>query len=167
MSTIQRIALEILGALMLCAAAIAWWQIHDHNEQKIGAVKCLQATTIPKTQAIAENKTTEAAQVVDIKAVVKGYEYKVASMARANDDLAGRLSAALRQGGVPHPGSAACPDASQSGLSKGQSEAAERLARLNADVVAVLNACDANQVKTEDAAAIYNGVRARALAAAK
>jgi len=167
MSTLEKNLIMAVAALIGCGAFAGWWALHNRHEQSIGAVACLQATTIPKREAIAENKTTEAAQVVDINAVVKGYETKVLSMSRANDDLADRLSAALRTGGVPHPGSAACANPADPGLSKSESEAAGRLAIIRADIAAVLTACDANQVKTEDAAAIYNGVRARALAAAK
>jgi len=166
-TTLEKYLIIAVGALLATGAFAGWWALHNRHEQNLGAVACLQATTIPKAAAIAEAKTTEAAQAVDINAVVKGYETKVLSMSHSNDDLAGRLSAALRQSRLPDPGSAACANAPDPGLSKGESEAAGRLARIRADIAAVLTACDANQVKTEDAAAIYNGVRTRALAAAK
>lgn len=167
MNAIEKSLIYIAIALVGTGAVAGWWALHNRHEQNLGATACLQATTIPKQEAVAEVKQTEAAQAVDINAVVKGYELKVVSLSRSNDDIAGRLSAALRASRVSNPGSAACANAPDPGLSKGESEAAERLARIRADIKLVLDACDANQVKTEDAAMIYNRVRERALAAAK
>lgn len=167
MTSLEKTLTYVVLALIGSGVFAGWWALHNRHEQSIGATACLQATTVTKTEAKEEVKQTEAAQAVDINAVVKGYEFKVLALARSNDDIAGRLSDSLRQNRVPHSGSAACANAADPGLPKGQSEAAERSARIRADIKLVLDACDANQVKTEDAAAIYNGVRDRALSAAK
>lgn len=162
--------LAIAVAVLIGSGAFAgWWALHNHKQQAIGAAACIQATTVDKTEAHNDAVSTEAAQAVDIKAVVKGYEDKVNSLQRNNDDLAKRLltSGAVRPHGVPDPGSAAGGNCAVPGLPAGEGEAAERSAAvIRADLNAVLNACDANQVKTEDAAKIYNGVRDRAIAAA-
>jgi hypothetical protein len=164
---LQRIGAEIIGGIVLIAAVLIWWNLHNSAQQKIGAQACIQATTIDKTEAHADAVSTQAAQAVDIKAVVQGYETKVLSLQHDNDDLAGRLLNAVRPNRVPGTGSAAGANCAVAGLSDSESQAAERsAATVRADITAVLNACDANQVKTEDAARIYNGVRDRAIAAA-
>jgi hypothetical protein len=169
MSNLEKI-LAGLVALMASAGVIAGlWISHNHAEQKLGAQQCIQTTTIDHTEAKADVASDQAAQAVDIKAVVQGYETKVLSLQHDNDDLAGRLlaSGALRPRRVPDSGSAAGANCPVPGLSAGESEAAGRSAAITqADLTAVLNAADANQVKTEDCAKIYNGVRDRAIAAA-
>lgn len=167
MTSLQRIGAEALGAMLLCGAFFGWWTYHDHAEQKLGAQACLQATTVTKSVAKQEVVTDEAAQAADINTVVKGYDAKVLALSTSNDDLAGRLSAAVRQNRVSDPETPACPVAPDRGLSESESTARERLGRVRADLKSVLDACDANQVKTEDLAQIYDGERERAIAAAK
>lgn len=166
MTTLERIGAEILGGIFLIAGVLLWWNLHNRTEQRLGAAQCIQTTTVDKTQAAAAVVTTEAAQAVDINAVVKAYDAKVADLSARNDDLAGRLlaSGAVRASRVPDPGSAAGAKPAEPRLSDGQAEARERLVR--ADLAAVLAACDADEVKTHDLASIYDGVRTRALAAA-
>jgi hypothetical protein len=166
---LERIAIEIAGGIAALAAVLIWWHVHNANEQKLGARECIQTTTIDKTQAKAEVASDQAAQAAFLPKVVQGYETKVASLQSANDDLAGRLSAlgAIRPSGMPNSRSAACPGAADRGLSQSESAAQERLGRIRADLKLVLDACDANQVKTESLAEIYGGVRDRALAAEK
>lgn len=161
--------IKIGAAVVVIAAVLIWWNLHNRAEQKIGAQQCIQATTVDKTEAHADAVTTQAAQAVDIKAVVQGYETKVLSLQHDNDDLVKRLlaSGAVRPSRVPNPGSTAGANCPVTGLSTSESQAAERsAATLQTDLDDVLNACDANQVKTEDGAKIYNGVRDRAIAAA-
>jgi hypothetical protein len=168
MTTIQRIGAEILGGVLLIAGVLLWWNLHNRAEQKQGAQACIQATTIDKTEAVAQVVSTQAAEAVDINAVVKGYDAKVADLSARNDDLAGRLSAsgAIRASRVSHSGSAAAGECTKSGVDSGQSETLAGLARVRADLDELLAAGDANQVKTEDLATLYDGVRTRALAAA-
>ena len=165
MTSLQRLAAEALGAALLCGAFFGWWKLHNHEERRLGAAACIQATTISKSVAKQELTSDQTAQAADINTVVKGYDSKVVSLSASNDDLSRRLSDAVRQNGVSHPGPAACPSAADPGLSQGESSARERLGQVRADLKAVLDACDANQVKTEDMAMIYDKMRARALAA--
>jgi hypothetical protein len=169
MTTLERIGLEILGGLAAIAAVILWWNLHNRAEQKIGATACIQTTTIDKTTAAAGAVKDEAAGAADINAVIRGYDAKVTSLSAANDDLARRLSdsGAICPGPVRDSRSAAGAKPADAGLPGGKGEAAAGSAELiRADLAAVLTACDANQVKTEDEAALYNGVRDRAIAAA-
>lgn len=170
MTTLERIGLEIAGGILAIAAVLLWWNLHNRTEQKLGAAACIQTTTIDHTEAKADATKTEAAQAVDINAVVNGYETKVASLSRSNDDLARRLSTsgAVCPSRVPDPRPAAGANAADAGLAGGQSEARQGppAEQLRTDLSAVLAAGDANQVKTEDCARLYNGVRDRAIAAA-
>lgn len=166
MTTLERIAAEIVAGLLLIGGVLLWWNLHNRHEQLVGAQACIQTTTVDKQTAAAGVAKTEAAQAVDIDTVVKAYDAKLADLSARNDDLAGRLlaSGAIRPSGVSHPGPAAAAAATDDGLRASQAEARERLVR--SDLDAVLAACDANEVKTEDLAEVYNRIRARATAAA-
>lgn len=169
MTKLEQILAGLVALLASAGVVAGLWISHNHAEQKLGAQQCIQTTTIDHTEAKADVASDQAAQAVDIKAVVQGYETKVLSLQHDNDDLAGRLlaSGAVRPRGVPNPGSASQPNCPLPGLPAGESEAAGRSAAITqADLTAVLNAADANQVKTEDCAKLYNGVRDRAIAAA-
>lgn len=167
MTTLERIGLEVLGGVLAIAAVLLWWNLHNRTEQKIGAAACIQSTTIDHTEAKKDVAADQAAQSVDIHAVVQGYETKVLSLSRANDDLARRLSTsgAVCPSRVPDPRPAADANAADAGLSAGKSQSAAG-SPLAGDLAELLAAADANQVKTEDCAKLYNGVRDRAIAAA-
>lgn len=169
MTTLERIGLEVLGGILAIAAVLLWWNLHNRTEQKIGAAACIQTTTIDHTEAKADATKTEAAQAVDIQSVVQGYETKVLSLSRSNDDLARRLLAnsAVCPSRVSDPRPAAGANAADAGLPKSESQARPGPPGGAAgDLAAVLAAADANQVKVEDCAKLYNGVRDRAIAAA-
>lgn len=165
MTTLQRIGAEIIGGLVLIAAILIWWNLHNRTEQKIGAAACIQSTTIDKTEAHTDVAKDQAAAAVDINAVVAGYETKVLSLSRSNDDLARRLSTsgAVCPSRMSDPGRTASANAADAGLAGGKSEAR---AGPTADIKQLLAAGDAAQVKSEDCAKLYNGVRDRAIAAA-
>jgi hypothetical protein len=171
MTALQRIGAEIIGGLVLIAAVLIWWNVHNRTEQKLGAAACIQSTTIDKTEAHTDVAKDQAAAAVDINAVVAGYETKVLSLSRSNDDLARRLSTsgAVCPSRVSDPGRAASANAADAGLAGGKSEAKPGPpagGELRTDLNQLLGAGDAAQVKSEDCAKLYNGVRDRAIAAA-
>lgn len=170
MTPLQRIGAEIIGGIVLIAAVLIWWNLHNRSEQKIGAQACIQATTVDKTEAHADVVSTQAAQAVDIQAVVQGYETKVISLQHGNDDLARRLSTsgAVCPGRLPDPRPTAGANSADAGLASGKREAqpGPPAEQLRTDLDHLLAAGDANQVKTEDCAKLYNSVRDRAIAAA-
>lgn len=167
MTTIERIGMEALGGILGIAAVLLWWNLHNLTEQKIGAAACIQTTTITKQEAHTDVASDQAAQAVDINAVVQGYETKVLSLSRSNDDLARRLSTsgAVCPSRVPDPRPAAGANAADAGLPAGKDKSAAG-SPLAGDLSELLAAADANQVKAEDCAKLYNGVRDRAIAAA-
>jgi hypothetical protein len=168
MTTLERIAAELAGAAALILAAFIWWHVHNAGEQKLGAQACIQATTITKQAAASDAAADQTAQAAEISEVLISHDAKLLTLDAGNAGIARGLSNdALRPNGVPHPGSLTCQGAAEPGLPPGESEAQLRLERIQADLTAVLNACDANQVRTEDLATIYNGVRDRAIAAEK
>ena len=145
MTTLERIGLEILGGMLAIGAVLLWWNLHNRTEQKLGAAACIQTTTIDHTEAKKDVATDQAAAAVDVNAVVQGYETKVLSLSRANDDLSRRLlaSGSICPGGMPNPRGTPGAKPTDAGLSGGQSEAAEGSpAGLRADLDAVLAACE-------------------------
>jgi hypothetical protein len=156
LSTLEKIAAGVIAALLLAIAIIIWWHLHNRTEQKIGATACIQSTTETKQAAVTNVATTEAEQHIDVNAIIRGYDAKVQSLSSANDALARRLSAssAVCSSSVPNPGPAADPNAADRRVGKSESQL-ER----------ILDAGDANQIKVEDCADLYNKVRDRAIAA--
>jgi hypothetical protein len=164
---LERIAAELGAAVLAILAVLLWWHLHNLAEQRQGAQACIQQTTITKQAAAADSAGDEAAQAAIIKAVVGNYDAKLASLSASNADLAGRLSAALRAQRLPGPGPAAGATSAQPGLPAGQAAAADGSAKLAGDIDALLQACDAAQLKGEDLAVIYQDMRDRAIAARK
>lgn len=161
LTQLEKIAAGVIAALLLAIAIIIWWNLHDRTEQKIGATACIQSTTETKQTAAAAVATTEEAQHEDIDEVKKRYAQQVQDLSASNADLARRLSTrgAVCTSGVPDPGSAPRGDAANGRLvpSEGHPEASQ--------LERILDAGDANQIKIEDCASIYNKVRDRAIAA--
>ena len=168
MTTLERIGIEIAGGILALAAVVLWWHLHNLSEQRQGAAACIQTTTIDHTEAKKDAASDQAAGAVDINAVKQGYETKISALSRSNDDLARRLSDQVCPSRVPDPRRAAGANAADPGLAGGKSETepGPTAEQLRADLNAALAAGDAAQVKSEDCAKLYNGVRDRAIAAA-
>ena len=58
MTTLEKNLIYVVVALISCGAFAGWWALHNRHEQSLGAVACLQATTIPKAEAIAGKAAT-------------------------------------------------------------------------------------------------------------
>jgi hypothetical protein len=160
MTSIERIAAEIAGGLVLCAAFIGWWQMHNHTMQKIGAATCILSTTEVKTDVVKDNTGIEAAHAAQLTQVVAVYDKKLADSASANASLAARMhDYALRQSTVAGAGRAACPSDTERGLPAGESPPGAGLGRLADDTQAVLDACDADHGKVILVSAAYNDWR--------
>jgi hypothetical protein len=160
MSTLYRIGAEILGCVLLIAAVLIWWHVHNLNEQKAGAQACIQGTTETKTAAVANVAADEIDQHGKLTKQASDYEIDLNTLRSDNADLALRLRHAnsVRSSPVSGPGCAAGGAHPDPGLSAGQGETESRSA---ADTEALFNACDANQLKTEALAKAYNDWRAR------
>ena len=101
MTSLQRLGLELAGAVLMVAAFIGWWQMHNHAEQKIGATQCIISTTEVKATALATDTGIEAAQAAQLNEVVKTYATQLADSAATNSALADRVrDYALRSGAV-------------------------------------------------------------------
>jgi hypothetical protein len=159
MSNLERLGIEFIAVALLMGGALIWWNVHNAGERKAGAAACVAATTETKQTVVARDTSDETAQAGELKTAVATYDAKVKSLSADNDDLARRLrdANAVRPSAVPSARCPAATAAADAGLPAGKSEADQRLA----DTVAVLNACDANQVKTEAIAKAYNDWRDR------
>jgi hypothetical protein len=164
MTTLERIAGEVIGALLLIMASVVWWKIHNHTEQQLGAVACIAQTTETKAQAVGANTTDAAIGAAQLQLVVKTYDDQVADLQRGNADLVQRLhDNQVRAKSVSGTGSAAAGDLCPVDLSDGQRRALD--ARIAAEAK-VLDDCDADYAGRVAVIKAYNQVRARALAAA-
>jgi hypothetical protein len=168
MTSLQRLGLELAGAVLMVAAFIGWWQMHNHAEQKIGATQCIISTTEVKATALATDTGIEAAQAAQLNEVVKTYATQLADSAATNSALADRVrDYALRSGAVCHSGPAAAGGSTHGGLPASQTADAARPSRLAADTDALLNACDADHDKVILLTNAYNDWRDRMIAAGK
>jgi hypothetical protein len=163
LSTIERIAIQIVCGVVLIAAVLIWWHVHNLNEQKAGASACIQGTTETKTAAVASNAADAIDQGDKLAQQANDYETKLKDLRSDNADLALRLRHAnpLRASAVSGAGCAAIAASPDARLPASESAPADRSA---ADTEALFNACDANQLKTEALAKAYNDWRARMIA---
>jgi hypothetical protein len=161
--SLYRIGAEILGAALAICAILLWWHIHNLDEQKAGAQACIQGTTETKTAAVANVAADALDQGDKLAKQASDYETTLSSLRTDNADLAHRLRNAnsVRSGPVSGPGCPALAAEPHAGLPAGESEAQSRSA---GDTEELLNACDANQLKTEALAKAYNDWRLRMIA---
>ncbi len=91
MTSLERLGLEAFGVVALCGLFFAWWALHNHTEQKIGAQACIQSTTEVRADAVRDDSDIEAAHAAQLGKVVAIYDQKLQDSANANAGLAGRL----------------------------------------------------------------------------
>jgi hypothetical protein len=164
MTSLQRFAAEIIGALVLSGAFFGWWKLHNHEEQQQGAQACIQQTTVIKSVAVEHNAADESAQADQLKKVVEVYDAKLALLSSGNDDLVRRLrQSALRSSAVSGPSSAASRPSADRGLPASEGAAQPRPDPISADTRALIDACDADYSKMIGLAGAYNDWRARML----
>jgi hypothetical protein len=162
MTSLERFAAEIVGALVLTGAFFGWWKLHNHEEQNLGAQNCIQQTTVTKSVAVERNLADASAQADQLKAVAASYDARLADLSRGNDDLVRRLRlASVRRGPMCDTGPAAAKAAADAGLSNGEGETRSRPDPIADDTRAVLDACDADYSKMIGLADAYNDWRDR------
>lgn len=170
MTTIERIAYEVGAALLLMIAAAIWWHVHDLNEQKLGAVACVQATTVIKADAVNENAAVQNAAAVQLQEKINDQERQLASLSAGNDDLARRVhDYALRASRMPDPAAATGDNHCPVNVSSGQggtveSGGADRVVSAEAKL---FDSCDREYSRGVEAIAAYNDWRERMIAANK
>lgn len=161
MTSLQRIGLEILGVILLCGGFVTWWSVHNHQEQKIGAQACIQATTETKQTAVDSNAEDAKAQAIVLQQKVATYEQQMGDLQRGNADLVQRLhDSTVRAGAVRHSGSAAAGDLCPIELPAGQSGPVDAIA---AAETRVFNDCDQDHAVAVAVIGAYNDVRSRAI----
>lgn len=154
MTSLERLAAELAGVVLLCGAFIGWWQLHNRTEQTIGAEKCIISTTEVKADAVADNSAAVAAQALQLTQVVKTYDDQVSALSRGNAALAQRLQHnALRASTSAGPGSAAC-----------EVRPVELPAAQSAPLQQLLDDCDADHAALIGVTAAYNDWRNRMIA---
>lgn len=164
MTSLQRLAAELLAGVALCAAFWGLWVSHNHTEQGIGAQACVQSTTETRAEVVTANQTDVALAAGQLQLVVKTYDDHVADLARSNADLARRLhDSSVRQSAAPGSGSAAGQVCTVD-VPAGQSGARDA-ARIEQATVRVFTDCDADHEALIGVTAAYNDWRARMLAA--
>lgn len=166
---LEKILATVVGLLISSGAALGWWVHHNHAEQKIGAVACIQANTETKQTAVADNAADATDQAKQLTAVVETYDKKVADLSRSNATLAASLHAANRvhQSSVPGAGSATGTDLCPVELPERQGDADRASARglaLERAETQVFNDCDADWGALQVAVTAYNDWRDRIIA---
>ena len=168
MTSLQRLGIEIVAALLLIAGFVGYWQLHNHVEQQIGAQGCLQSTTETKSEVIADNRVDAAESAAQLANVVRVYDEKLSNLQRDNAALARGVSDnALRRSAADDPRSAACGAAPDRRLPGSESEAEARRELIATDVEQLLTACDADHAKLDGAVSAYDAARQRAIERAK
>jgi hypothetical protein len=133
---------KIAGVAVLLIALSAWWITHNHDEQNIGAVKCLNETTETKQTAAAAEQITVAEHARILDETVKSYDQKIADLNANADSLAQRLHdahSASRVDAVPTVAGTA-GRVSAAARADGPSDCDRREA-------AILEACAANTIE--------------------
>src|SRR6266852_3414823 len=118
MTSLQRLGIEIVAALILVACFVGWWKLHNNTEQQIGAQQCIEHTTETKTEIVADNRVDQAQSAAQLANVVRVYDEKVSSLQRDNTALARSVfNQPVRARPAADPGPATCGAAPERGLS--------------------------------------------------
>jgi hypothetical protein len=166
MTTLERIAAEIVAAIFVIIAATVWWKVHNLDERKEGAVECIASTTQTKAAVAAENTADTSGQAKDLVAIVETQNAQVQNLQRDNADLVERVRRAesIRPSPVPDPRRAASQNCDASPVRAGQGDVGQpgdAGARISAQETLVLGDCDAEHARADAAVAAYNGWRTR------
>jgi len=166
MTSLERIGIEIAGALMLAGAFVGWWTYHNHAEQKIGAQACIISTTETKAEVIGDNAADAGAEAKQLTVAVQTYAKQVSDLSSRNADLAQRLhDNPVRKIPAAHPGPAAAGDGCALDVPDGQASA--RASAIDAATRKIFDDCDADYAGRVAVIGAYNEWRDRMIGAQK
>ena len=165
-SELEKILIGVVAALGLAVAAVLWWHVHNERMVNIGVAKCEQAVAVPKEVAAVQTAADERAQTDQIKTAVEDRDAKINRLSSDNAALVGWMRGnanRLRAGALPGPGGSAVQCPTERGLPESQGSAQERQQRIDADLIALLDACDATYASHVAVTEIYDSARQRSL----